>query len=313
LAIEHEIVITANRYEIPLDPTFESWNFLDKYLIYLPGGDIYIDPANDLYRIGVFEGNLSGTHGLFVSRVRLGSFESAIGKIRYIQPTPYNANYDNMNIEIFMDVDKGEARIINTRGFKGLSGGSLGRIYKRVDKERKESLLKNLMETRAPNPDFKTLKVLYSSNIDFIRDADFIIHSDFTSESLLEIAGNRLLLSLGECIGPQIELYFDEEREIGGVSGFNRWYHRRIVVNVPEGFRIINPQAADMKVLAGGEETDAVYGFVSTYNYSDNLYTIDIDEYYKEVEVDPAGFEGFRSVINAAADFNKVVLVLERM
>ena len=200
LGIKHDIVLTSKRDDVKFDPDFQSWNYLDKYLIYLPEGDTYIDPATNTYRIGCVEGELTATYGLFVELVKIGDFESAIGNIKYIKPTPYNFNYDNMNIEISLDADKNQTRSIDTRGLKGLSGGYLGRIYKALDEDRKQELLKSIMESKATNPVYASLKVLEKSDIDFINDAEFIIYSDFTTSDMIEIAGNKLLFKI--CILP---------------------------------------------------------------------------------------------------------------
>lgn len=312
LGINHEIVLTSDRTNIPFDPDFESWNYLDKYLIYIPDGDVYIDPVDDFYRVGCIDGEYTDTYGLFIKLLSIGTFESATGNIKYIEPTPYRANYDNMHIEIILDVDKAEARIINVRGFKGLGGGSLHEIYKVVDLEYKQDFLRDIMEPVASNPVYDSLKVMEKSDVDFLKDAEFLIHSDFSSSSFLQIAGNRLLLNIGETIGPQNELYFEEDREIGGDSGFNRWFYRRIIFEIPPGYRIVNPDAANINVVQKSDEK-VVFGFISTHYFSDNQFIVEIDEYYKQIQVEPEQFEGFRNVINAAADFNKVVLVLEEI
>jgi hypothetical protein len=310
--INHVLVITSDRSDIVFDPDFHSWNYLDKYLIYLADEDTYIDPSVNTFRIGCVDGDITATYGLFIERVKLGTFESAVGKIRYINPTPFNSNYDNMNIEISVDVDNTAARIVNTRGFKGLSGGYYSRIYKSRDEENKLELLKNLMQTKAPNPNYKTIKTIEKSNIEFINDAEFIIFSDFTSTSFIEVAGINLLLAIGESIGPQVELYYQEERLIGGESGYNRWYYRKIIFEVPEGYRVVNPEAADIDINEKNDDT-IIFNFTSKHSYTGNIYTVDIDEYYNEIIITPEQFEGFREVVNAAANFNKVVLVLEKI
>jgi hypothetical protein len=43
-----------------------------------------------------------------------------------------------------------------------------------------------------------------------------------------------------------------------------------------------------------------------------NVMVVTIREYYKEIVAPVARYEDFRKVINAAADFNKVILVLEK-
>jgi hypothetical protein len=41
------------------------------------------------------------------------------------------------------------------------------------------------------------------------------------------------------------------------------------------------------------------------------MLTVFADEYYKINKIDVDFFEDYRSVINGAADFNKIVLILE--
>jgi hypothetical protein len=311
LGIKHEIVLTSERDNIKFDPDFQSWNYLRKYLIYLPDDNVYIDPLSDLYRIGCVPGELTATYGLFISVVKLGDFESGVGKTRFIEPAPYNANYDNMYIEITADPVNDVTRITSTRGLKGLSGGYLSRIYDNVDEERKQELLKSIMESKATNPEYNLLTVRDRTDIDFMKDAEFVISSDFNTASLLETAGNRLLLNFGEIIGPQVELYDQENKERSAESDFNRWYYRRLVFRVPEGYRILNPEAAAMNIT-GTSGGDTVFGFISTWDYSGDVYTVDIDEYYRKIFIEPSEFSGFRNVVNAAANFNKVVLVLEK-
>ncbi len=311
LGIKHEIVLTSERNHLKFDPDFQSWNYLRKYLIFLQDDRVYIDPVNDLFRIGCVPGELTATWGLFISVVKIGDFESGVGKIKYIEPAPYSDNYDNMYIEISADPQTSVARIKSTRGLKGLSGGYISLIYRNVDEEKKQELLKSVMESKATNPDYTNLTAADKTDIDFMRDAGFIILSDFSTASLLETAGDKLLLNFGEIIGPQVELYDQENKERSAESDFNRWYYRRLVFRVPEGYRIANPEASEMKITgnAGGE---TAFGFISSWTYSGDTYTVDIDEYYKRIFIEPSEFAGFRNVVNAAANFNKVVLILEK-
>lgn len=312
LGIKHEIVLTVDRSVVKFDPSFQSWNYLDEYLIYFPEFNKYIHPSYANYRIGCIDGDLTATYGLFISLVKLGDFESAVGKIKYIEPTHYKSNYDNLCITVNLNLENANAQVVIVRGFKGLSGGYLGRAYEAHDEERKVNMLKNLMESKAPNPVYNTLKTLENTDIDFIADAEFLIYSDFSSPSFLEMAGDKILLNIGETIGPQVELYFEEDRKVVGEYGFNRWYFRKIRFNVPDGYKIVNPEAAEMNfIVKSGDEN--IYGFISTQVYADNVYTITIDEFYNRVYTELEHFEGFKDVVNAAADFNKVVLVLEPM
>ena len=58
---------------------------------------------------------------------------------------------------------------------------------------------------------------------------------------------------------------------------------------------------------ADGKRTMA---FTSRYELKDGVITVKVDEYYNQIAYPLEEFEMYRSVINAAADFNKIVLIL---
>lgn len=310
--INNQIVITSERNSVKFDRDFQSWNYLRKYLIYLPDEDIYIDPADITFRMPCVNGDLTATDGLFIKLVQVGDFESAIGQIKYIKPAPHDANYYNMNIDIDINADNIETRVVTMRGFKGLSGGYIANYYKMMDAEQKEEMLKSFMDAKISNLTYNSLEVVEECNIDFLSDAEFIIFSDLSSSSFIENAGNRLLLNIGETIGTQVEMYFEEDRKTSVENEFNRSYYREITVNVPEGYKILNPDAADINFVEK-VNNENIFGFESSHTYEGNKYKIIIKEYYKEIFADHKQFIGFKDVVNAAADFNKVVLVLEKL
>ena len=53
-------------------------------------------------------------------------------------------------------------------------------------------------------------------------------------------------------------------------------------------------------------------GFVSGYKLEGKVLTITVEEYYKKVQLPISAYADFQKVINAAADFNKVTLILEK-
>lgn len=311
--VAHEVVLSSPRDKVKFDPEFQSWNYLDKFLIYLPEADQYIDPADQSFRLGCFDGMLADEYGLAIHLVNIGDFQSAIGKITYIKAPGPDANYNHMYIQLGVDPDQAKARIEAYVGFKGLSGGYLSQIYRMIDEDRKREMLKSLMVIEAPDNDIELLeKVQAGENQDQISDAEMIIHSQINSNTFVEQAGNKLLLHLGKAIGPQVEMYFEDDRSQEAENQFNRSYYREIEFKVPDGYRIKNPEASAMAVIEKDGE-DPLYVFDSTYSYEGQMYKVIIDEYYKQVYVPEKHFEGFKDVVNAAADFNKVVLVLEPM
>ncbi|MCW3785059.1 DUF3857 domain-containing protein [Plebeiibacterium sediminum] len=306
LGIEHNLVLTSERDDVKFDADFQSWNFLDKYLIYFPKDDTYLDPSIHAYRLGTVNSALTATDGLFIVPVKIGDFESAIGKIKYIEPTPDTLNYDNMVIDIQLDIDNNTTKIKTERGLNGLSGGYISNFIGLMDAEQKQNTLKQITSTKAPNPIYNALEIRETSDKEPIKNSEFIIYSDLSTDAFLENAGNKILFNIGESIGPQTEMYFEENRTSNAENDWNRMYIREITFHVPEGYKIINPEVTKMSIVQ-----DSIYGFVSDYVYNGDIYSVRIKEYYKNIMVKPEEFEGFKNVINAAADFNKAVLVLQ--
>ena len=140
---------------------------------------------------------------------------------------------------------------------------------------------------------------------------NFRVSVDFRSSHFVERAGSRILFKVGELIGPQIEMYRDDERTVAVENDFNRMYNRTIKIHLPDGYRVRN--ADDLLIdIAYTDEDDVPFSFKSDYILEDKVLTVHIEEYYKEIYAPLSRYEDFRKVVNAAADFNKITLVLEK-
>ncbi|MFW5851891.1 MAG: hypothetical protein ACOCWB_06690, partial [Bacteroidota bacterium] len=82
---------------------------------------------------------------------------------------------------------------------------------------------------------------------------------------------------------------------------------------IPEGYTINNLDdiVIDKKVI----EKDGTVStqFVSYYTQEGQTVTIISDEYYDKISYPIEQYEIFKEVVNAAADFNKVIFVLEKI
>ena len=80
---------------------------------------------------------------------------------------------------------------------------------------------------------------------------------------------------------------------------------------MPEGYTIKNPEELTINHTFN-ENGASTMGFVSSYKLDKNELTIHVVEEYKQVFYPLSQYEDFKKIINAAADFNKIVLVLEK-
>ena len=130
--------------------------------------------------------------------------------------------------------------------------------------------------------------------------------------ALIEKTGKDVLFKIGDVIGPQSELYQEKERQDPIDMFYAHHYSRTIKVEIPEAYKPAGLEALKMSIKFDFNGKPAC-GFVSDYKLENNLLTVNISEYYNVIQLPKEEFENFRKVINAAADFNKVNIVLEKI
>ena len=141
-----------------------------------------------------------------------------------------------------------------------------------------------------------------------VKPIHFIL--DFNSEAFIEKAGNKYLFKIGELIGRQMQLYQEKERVLPVENEFTRSYFRTLNLKIPNGYKIANLNDINIKNTFEKDGKELLI-FHSYYEIKDDLVVITADEHYRENIIDTPNYEAYRTVINSAADFNKLVLVLE--
>lgn len=310
LNIKHELVLTSDRNNLKFDKDFEANNFLTDFLIYFPKPKKYLSPNADGTRYGFPEPNKTDNYGLFIKEVTIGDFKSAIGKIKYIQPVKAAENFDTMLVDVtFNKDDLTENSIHFERSFNGYYAMSIQPYTNLILGDKKEELIDGIFESVSKNIEISSRKLVNEDPELFgVKPIQFI--ADFTSEDFVEKAGRKYLFKLGQLIGGQMQLYQEKERVLPLENEFQRSYFRTINVEIPKGYKITNLDDINID-NAYSEEGKELFSFKSYYTVKDNILSITADEHYRKNIVKVDVYEEYRKVINSAADFNKIVLLLE--
>ncbi|CAL2086601.1 DUF3857 domain-containing protein [Tenacibaculum sp. 190524A05c] len=310
LGIKHELVITSDREEVKFDKKFEANTFLKEFLIYFPKTKRYLSPDKLSSRYGFPPATLTDNYGLFIKEVSVGEFNSAIGKIKYIKPIKAKETMDKMSIDISFDPENITKNIIHyEREFYGYYALAIQPFVHLIKGEDKEKLIDGLAESINKEIEVTSRKLENDKPELFgVKPLRFIV--DLNTEALVENAGRKYLFKLGEIIGPQIEMYQEEERTLKVEESNQRSYFRTIKFTIPEGYKITNLD--DININNSYKEKGKEYfSFKSSYEQNGNVVTITADEHYRKNIIQVALYEEYRKVINSAADFNKIVLLLE--
>jgi len=311
LEIQHEIVITCDRSDNKFDKDFESYNFLDEYLLYFPKIKKYISPFEITSRLGFPEPLLTNNYGLFIKQIQMGEFKTGVGKIKFIEPVSHTETYSKIFTTVTFDKDDLTKTtldmVLETGGYYSMNYQTIIHLLKEQDKE---DLINEQIKFISQEMTIVSKK-LENDNPKSFGYKPYKITAQVTSEDFVEKAGDKYLFKVGELIGPQQEMYQDNDRKLVLENDFKRSYHRELTVSIPDGYTITNLEKINIQNVYK-EDGEIFFEFHSHYKMDGNTLTIICDEYYTVVEIPSTIFEEYRKVINSAADFNKLTLVLAK-
>ncbi len=308
LGIQCTPVLTCSRQSIRFDGEFDTWAFLDDYVLHFPDTKKFLSPYVFECRYPFIQPEFTAQKGLFMQPYTSGNIKSALSVIGEIPAVDYSYNLDNLDLDIMFAEDLTSNEIRQLREFGGYNAAYFTPYYDIMSKDQKQEMIDQLTKQTAPDAVITkwTAGATPEGNSN-----NFRVSTDFRSSHFVERAGSRILFKVGELIGPQMEMYRDDKRTAAVENDFNRMYSRIIKIHLPTGYQVKN--ADDLLIdIAYADEDDVPFSFKSDYRITDNVLTISIEEFYKEIYAPLSRYEDFRKVVNAAADFNKITLVLEK-
>ena len=308
LDIETRVVITCSRFDRRMDPSFESYNFLDTYLLYFPAVAQYLQPAGILFRTPMVSYAYTDNYGLFLDPITLGDFTTAMARLDYIEPASHELTRDDTFIEVDFSEDIANPKIQLRHEQIGYNA-VVQVLFDYYDETDKEELRKQYLNFVAKAPE--NLKVdSKNEGSEFNGQAPYIVDATFNSKEFVDKTANKFLFKIGEMIGAQSEMYFERNRVLPVENDFNRSYLRVIEFDIPEGYICKNLEELEMDMFM--EEDDRrTCTFTSTVQQEGNHVKVEIVEYYSNIREPLGNYAAFAEVINAAADFNKKVLLFE--
>ncbi len=313
LAIPHELVVTTDRDDIKFDPNFESFVYIDDYMFYFPQIDKYLAPTRSYSRLGFPPYEFTHNYGLFIKEVKMGDFVSGIGKIKFIKPLAMDATMNLMQCKVTMGTDFSDPRLNFHQELSGYDAYYSQPVFELITDP---ADLKKFQDqiTKYMNFDAEAESVVFTNdNGKDFGVKPFILDAQFNAEELVQKSGETYLFKLGALIGPQMEIYNDlRPRQLNVAFQYARKYHRELMVQIPLGYQIQNLNDIKMQHYYTDSTGVKLFGFESNYSIEGEWLKVIVDEWYEGIEYDKSVWNSYRDVINAAANFNKINLVLKK-
>ena len=306
------LVFTTDRYRNLIDPDYPMINDLNQVLFYFPQLNKYVVPNQLAHRLGPAPREVIGNHGLFVTYTDVTKCKRIAHRLDQITGADYTQNRTGVRAQISFP-DGITAPIVEQENFYyGYRAVMYRGLFNNISLEKREAFIKSSVTSALDDAQIKNL-TLEDESPEMSGDwsIPFTINTHYQTEMLVERAGNDYILQLGKVIGKQSELYQEEERKNDIWIPAPTYHQHTITVQIPDGYypEGLNAILIDKKVELDGE---TVMKFKSHYEYKENTLTVYVDETYQVLNLPRKHYQEFRQVINAAADFNKVALVLKR-
>lgn len=312
LGIKHEIVITTDRTNVPFDPEFESFTYLDHFLLYFPSIQKFMVLSDLFSRMGIPTAKYCNNYGLFVKEVSVSGYETGIGKVKFIPELVMEVSQGNIEANLQFSEDLSETKIIASHTLSGYNAMYYQPVFQLITDP------KNLEDFRKETANFLDLDDEPVS-FEFENDKSelfgikpFIVKSTYQTDFMIEKAGDTYLLKAGLLIGSQMELYDTlEARKTPLELPYNHRLDRKLIIQTPNGYTWSNLEELVYDVSYIPANSDTAFAFVSSYTMQDNQLIINIHEWYHGVNWPKEVWDDYRKVINAAANFNKIRLILQ--
>ena len=308
--IDVKVVLASNRYELPFDKDFESYENLDEILLYFPAIKKYLTPTEIEYRIPFFPDNLGNNNGLFISQKMFGGVAMGISDVSFIELPSAEITKDYMDITVDFTEDIENPKITTDLSFGGYSGINFQPVKDFASAEQYKAFLKNVSDNYTLDTEYTSLKT-ENDGLDFVGKKPYVMKIAFNGKELIQNAGGNYLFSVGKLIGSQMELYQENKRVLPVEIDHPHSYVRTIKIKLPKGMKAKNLEKFTMNFKTDIENKTQA-GFVSSYTEKEGEITVNNSEFYNIVNYPLDKFTEYKNVINAAADFNKIVIILSK-
>lgn len=310
--VKFELGMSTNRFEHPFDEEFENWNYMDTYVFYFQKQKKFLVPSSIYLRYPIVPSSLLTNKGMFTKvAINDDGERKAKADIREITPLSTDQSQNNIDAVVSFTGADLEPQLDVTHTFSGYTAVGLREAMVLLSKEKQKEVAQGIVNLSDKPEDVLKYNVENAAFKYYYDGKPLTISATIKANQLMEKAGKKYLFKIGDVIGRQQEMYQTVKRELPVVIEYPHSENRTITVTIPDGYKILNPETirlhADDKDANGGTAT---MGFNSDYTLQGNKLVVTINEWYSQLHYPVSYFETFRKVINASADFNKVVLVL---
>lgn len=309
LKIPYQIAVGMSRFIGEVSTSKHVVPLTHEFMYYIPETKKFVSPYEKYLSYGYPMYEIQGSKGILYNPAK-----SYTGEQITFSTAPASFTIMESKSSVTLSEDFAKATVDKTYATQGYEAQLLRNSVKYYKENEEEKELVDFIKARTfKELDIKLLKYTFDnqefknnhSNTPYIMNLNAELN-----ESIVENAGNLLIVNLGKVIGKQTDLYQETERKFDVDLSYAKIYKHKIVFNIPSGYEVesYNDLLIDKKMTSSNGQECA---FKSTAKVEGNQVIVDIVENYDNITYDKNLYSEYRKVINAASDFTKASLVLK--
>ena len=314
--VKHELGVAGDRTEHRFDNQFGNWGNMDNYIFYFPNLKKFLSPTSVYTRYPIVPDEVLTNKGVFCSIPPKRDVTGPLVEIKTITPLPASESQHNIDAGVTFTKDM-DAQVEIAYSYTGYSASDLRKELLLAPKNKERDLVEKIVTIADKPGNIEKYSISNQDVNNAYTNAPLEITATVNTNQLTEKAGPKYLFRIGAIIGPQDALYNDKNRTMPVDLDYPVSMNRTITINVPKGYKIINPDAVKMHADYVNRDLKAVVSFNSDYTIkhdrkNGDKLIVTIAENYPQIHFATADYERYRTVVNTAADFNKVTLLLAK-
>jgi hypothetical protein len=308
LKIPYKVVVGMSRFIGEIDVEKLVVPLSHEFMYYIPETQKFLSPYEKYLSYGYPMYELQGSKGRTYNPANKENYEL----IFPIAPAEFTVNESESTVSLSEDLLN--ASIDKTYSYSGYDGQLLRNWVKYLSENKEEKEVTEFIKKKTFDDEFNLKITSYSiENKEFhynYTNTPYVVKvTAETQESLLENAGNLVLVNLGKIIGNQFNLYQETDRKWDIDLNYAKTYKHKINFTIPKGYEVESFKDLVIDKKMGGEESKNCY-FKSTARVEGNQLIVEVFEIYKSINYPKELYSDYRMVINASADFSKASVVL---
>lgn len=309
--IEHELVVTCDRFDYRFDKDFATNYFIDNIVLYVNNEKKFLDLGSTAYRMGIIPSFLTHNYALFIRQVTTGGVTTGMGKMKFIDAPDREFSRDDFDINVSFASNLKSLDIELVRTMTGYFAINWQPQFRKLDAEQRVKYEESLVRFMDKEMDVAKVDYLNIEKSDILVKP-FITKAIVSSKALISMQDEVITIKIGMLIGEQSDLYKDETRQLPIENRFSRSYKRVLNITLPDGYKVENLEALNHNFEVKNEKGKVAAQFKSNYILNGNNLVVTIDEWFEDIELPASKYQEFRALINASADFAKIEIKLKK-